>query len=631
MTTKYEFYYKGVLTDLGSVFQSGNSGITTNYKTSNGSDLGSQFMAGNSGILTNYETMYNGLYRDLGSIFQTKLPFIASKATKTGIAVSNIAEQPDYYYAIYTNPENTQAITYNGIDSNLKIIAVGGGGGGGGSSDGESDGGGGGGGVYQVESSLYSGISYDVYVGEGGAGGASQGGAGINSTVWRTEGGSGTYIINCLGGQPGNSTGAGSGGTVENPSGVVGNGGGGGDRGAGYDSTFPSLNLPSYLITADPSYISNNYGGGGGGAKGNSDDVSFSGGYGGGSGSTGSGSGGARGLENYMGTVGFPGAGYGGGGGAGGFTRSSTNFNGGAGASGIVIVYAEIVLPETNLPFTATGSSIYTSTSNTTGTKYCYAIFTNTDFTKTITTTKDGVQLNAIIVGGGGGGGGSTNDQSPGGGGGGGIGLYTINNITTGKTYNITVGIGGNGGQARGNATAGGISQVTGNGITWQSGGGGGGTVGGAGSGGTGEGNGGIGGDRQFPSGNSSYYYISETSKNPLGVPDVLITEQPEYISNYYSGGGGSSKGTEDDVSYGGGYGGNTIIQINGVNTSSGLGGLRGIEDNPSSTNWDGYPGESWGGGGGSGGYYTEGFGGDRFYYPGGPGKQGIVIIYSPI
>jgi hypothetical protein len=608
MTKNYKFNYNGVITDLDTIFEKGNSGITTNYITSNGKDLGSQFMRGNSGIVTEFKTLYNGSYTDLGSLFQERLPFLASGATKTGVAVSNIAGQPDYYYAIYTNPETRQAITYNGIDSNLKIIAVGGGG------------------VYQVEYSLYSGISYDLYVGQGGAGGASQGGAGTNSTVWRYEGGSGAYIINCLGGQPGNFTSAGSGGTVENPSGVVGNGGGGGDRERGDDSTFPSLNLPSYLITADPLYISDKYSGGGGGAKGNSNDTSFSGGYGGGSGR-----GGARGTENATGTVGFPGAGYGGGGGAGGFTRSSTNFNGGAGASGIIVVYAEIIIPETNLPFTATGSSIYKSTSNTTGTRYCYAIFTDTNYTKTVTTSKDGVQLYGIVVGGGGGGGGSTNDQSPGGGGGGGVGLYAINNITSGKTYNITVGIGGAGGPAQGNATAGGTSQVTGNGITWQSTGGGGGTVGGEGSGGSGIGFGGNGGDRQFPSDNSSYYYISEASKNPLGVPVELTNQEPSYISNYYSGGGGSSKGTEDDVSYGGGYGGNTITLINGVYTSSGLGGLRGPEDNPSSTNWDGYPGESWGGGGGSGGYYTSGFLGDRFYYPGGPGKQGIVIIYSPI
>jgi hypothetical protein len=338
MTNKYKFNYNGVITDLGSVFQSGNSGITTKYKTSNGSDLGSQFMAGNSGIVTGYKTFYNSGYVDLGSLFEKKLPFIASGATQTGVAVGN----PKYYYAIYTNPVTLQAITYNGINTSLNIIAVGGGGGGGSSSDGESDGGGGGGAVYQItDSFLYYGISYDIYVGQGGAGGGpsgSQGGAGINSTVWRTEGGSGAYIINCLGGQPGNNTAAGSGGTVAYPLGISGDGGAGGDRNPGLNANFQPLVIPSYLITAAPSYISNNYSGGGGGSKGNSDQTSFSGGYGGGWGF-----GGERGIENATGTVGQNGVGYGGGGGAGGFTRTSTNFNGGAGAGGIIIVYAEII------------------------------------------------------------------------------------------------------------------------------------------------------------------------------------------------------------------------------------------------------------------------------------------------
>lgn len=52
--------------DLADIFESGNSGIATGYKTANGQDIGQLFAAGNSGISTGLIAS-NG--KDLGNIF----------------------------------------------------------------------------------------------------------------------------------------------------------------------------------------------------------------------------------------------------------------------------------------------------------------------------------------------------------------------------------------------------------------------------------------------------------------------------------------------------------------------------------------------------------------------------------
>lgn len=57
--------------DLADIFESGNSGITTGYKTANGQDIGQMFAAGNSGISTGLIAS-NG--KDLGNIFAKPMP-----------------------------------------------------------------------------------------------------------------------------------------------------------------------------------------------------------------------------------------------------------------------------------------------------------------------------------------------------------------------------------------------------------------------------------------------------------------------------------------------------------------------------------------------------------------------------
>ena len=59
--------------DLADIFESGNSGITTGYKTANGQDIGQLFAAGNSGINTGLIAS-NG--KDLGSIFAEPAPAV---------------------------------------------------------------------------------------------------------------------------------------------------------------------------------------------------------------------------------------------------------------------------------------------------------------------------------------------------------------------------------------------------------------------------------------------------------------------------------------------------------------------------------------------------------------------------
>jgi hypothetical protein len=382
--TGYKFMYQGILQDFYEVFHPGNAGITTGFTVANGTDLGTLFAGGDSGITTGYKNLLNN---DLGRLFAQLTPFIATNATILGFTNS-------YYYAIFTDTSVTGIIRPSSnfnypAGFKLNIICVGGGGGGGGAKSGESCGGGGGGGVY-LHSIDYdnSSFNYRVTVGGGGSGGP--------GTVSGSPGGDSqiTYIqivtkfvIRCKGGGQGTTTAAGSGGQVylnnnTNTPIAEGNGGNGGDQSAGancyYNSTGNSLNIPSELITSNPTYISNYYSGGGGGSKSNNN-VSYTAGNGGGT--LGGGLGGARGYQvnpnNVYPMNGTPGNGYGSGGGSGGYSYYDSDvsyippdepepdsyfdpnpvpdlgtinipddfaisYSGGAGKQGIVIVYAAL-------------------------------------------------------------------------------------------------------------------------------------------------------------------------------------------------------------------------------------------------------------------------------------------------
>jgi hypothetical protein len=628
--------------DLIEVFQTRTNTVVTNFISSTGIDLGNIFMTGNSGIVTNYQALSNGIYKDLGSIFDTIMPFVVPVTNTIIYGATTNTTGTRYCYAIFANNNSVvnNTVTINQDNTNITAVLVGGGGGGGNAGT-NSPGGGGGGGVFlATDNPRYIGYTYNVTIGSGGY---YNGTSYVNGTA-TTIVGNGTTFIQCNGGTTGGGDSAGFGGIsyvygVQQDS-VI-NGGNGGDQSNGLNSyynnsdpTYRKLAIPSILVQTLPSYISYYYSGGGAGGKGSNEDSSALGGGGGGYGGTipnpPTGIGGIR----YGSTIydGQPGLSYGGGGGAGGYDKGNNYYGLGApGCQGICIVYAPIIIPVPDLPFTAYGAFIYGATTNTTGTRYCYAIYTDTNINnvKTVTYTKSQVQIYAIVVGGGGGGGGTSLGYSPGGGGGGGVYSNYFNGLSSiGEPIYITVGQGGNGGPVGGSGTAGGTSQVTRaySNEYFTCTGGGGGTIDGSGNEGgwssinspTITPNGGYGGDRQFASSPSQYH----SGGSSLGIPAELLAEHPTYISNYYSGGGGGSKGNGDDVSYAGGYGGNTLVD----NIPSGLGGARGLEGYSSTNYWNGHPGDSWGGGGGSGGWNNV-----SYQYPGGPGKQGIVIIYSPI
>jgi hypothetical protein len=333
--------------DLIDIFETGNSGIDTNFISSAyNKDLGNIFMAGNSGIVTNYKT---GTGSDLGSIFRGKIkyPFSTTGAYITGTTSS-------YYYAIFVSPLYNSSGTNKApggpvagtvtpdptiFPNELNFICVGGGGGGGGA-------------YYSTTTDTST--TYNIYVGAGGIGGppTDPGQPGGTSEIIKQTGG--VSFIRCTGGIQGDGGSAGAGGVVYlygiQQSAVI-NGGLGGDGtrngGLGESSYYNIygnvLGVDPQITSAQPAYASTCYSGGGGGSKtSTSDSKNVAGGQGGGtvSATPNTGLGGAGGLTDVPTTDGFPGNGYGSGGGAGGNESDGTRRPGGPGAQGIVICYA---------------------------------------------------------------------------------------------------------------------------------------------------------------------------------------------------------------------------------------------------------------------------------------------------
>lgn len=298
---------------------------------------------------------------------------------------------------------------------------------------------------------------------------------------------------------------------------------------------------------------------------------------------------------------------------------------------------------EAALPFTAPNTNIAiqnyifgtTAATDTQTTRYCYVIHTRVDDPTTFTVNKE-CTLNIICVGGGGGGGSPRDGQSCGGGGGGGVYKTTLV-VSAGYVIKTRTGAGGlRGGVGNADTNPDGVGDAGGESyvqyarsstgsytIKITSHGGGGGTPDGPGTGGgvtlsgtyLTTGNGGNGGDQT--DGYSSYY--SNNQSRSLEIPSVLINDQSSYIFNYYSGGGGGSRGDTDGRNWKGGNGG-------GNSEKNGNGGTRGANAVNSDGSEVGKDGFGYGGGGGSGG---QGSGGTKFR--GGSGRQGIVIIWAEI
>jgi hypothetical protein len=279
---------------------------------------------------------------------------------------------------------------------------------------------------------------------------------------------------------------------------------------------------------------------------------------------------------------------------------------------------------ERKLPFTVTGAQIYgTTAQDPSGFRYCYAIFTDTSNSyKSATVQQDFTSISITCVGGGGGGGGSSDQSAAGGGGGGAVQKVDLIEIPTGTVYEIIVGAGGAGGDYTINSGAGGNGLISAYGtpeVQLGCFGGTGGNNNAAGSGGLyvpGYISTGSNGGRAAAGQNCTY-------TNPMGdqyldFPAILKNTQPIYICELYAGGGGGTKTSSKDTSYSGGGGGQAPGGI-----SNGFGGVRGAGNQAGSIGQDG---QGWGSGGGAGGFTARD---DNFN--GGAGKQGIVIVYSPI
>lgn len=278
---------------------------------------------------------------------------------------------------LYSFISGTGSLRYNS-NTTVSVVVVGGGGGGGGGANGiEGTGGGGGGGVGVGTLTFLSGVTYTVNVGVGGNAGL---GGSTDATVTAAKNGNNSSIVGGVINEIAN--GGGRGGSSSGTKGSAGSGGSGGGSDGGWDfpgnpggSTKGSGSRLTYYGTIGGNGFTHGGGGGGGGASvkgGNS--VSYNGGDGGngytwtinGSVYGGGGGGGSSGTTYGSGTGGIGGIGGGGsgggtsstastdglintGGGGGGAYggKSSTNFNGGAGGSGIVVVYGPAILPFT--------------------------------------------------------------------------------------------------------------------------------------------------------------------------------------------------------------------------------------------------------------------------------------------
>ncbi len=669
--TGFKFYKDTMLVDFSDVFEPGNSAITTGFK-SGATDLGNLFANGNSGYTTNYK---NSIGTDLGSLFLKKLPFNITGGTYT---TTSLTQDNFIIYNIVVEVGTSTLTFYETPTEGVNFQLVGGGGGGGGSWSNTTAftiysgaGGGGGGNLLVNNFQALINTPYIIAVGSGGAGGLSDdttnasytaptpGSPGNQSSITGTGitlisyggagGNAGTSNTRAIGGAGGNySSNIGGFGGLGG-SGGQGNAGGSGTYNTGTDGTSGYLYINSFLLysnsTSFPTYykpplpnypyanvpvsitLSNWYtvsGGGGGANSTNSTQLAS------GNGGSGVGSGGLDGgnwSTSTPITVAPPYASFGGGGGGGGYLTPA--FPGG---NGLVNIWFTYILSSTE-PFNVSGNNVIVGyTAN-----YKYAIFLEDgQVTPIYPNTAYSTTLNFIVVGGGGGGGRAKSGVSNGGGGGGGAYLLSANQNTS---YDISIGAGGAGGNPSigDSGISGGISQVfniNNNTFLVRCMGGTGGTNTTKGYGGNVYINndavnkvkvnsiditGGDGGDDSSVGLPCTY----NTSGLSLGIYSELITAQPTYISDYYSGGGGGGKGSFDTSNYQPGGGGGTSPP-NSVDSNTGLGGTGSFKD--STPPGDGLPGNGYGSGGGAGGNASN-----ETRYNGGNGRQGIVIVYASL
>jgi hypothetical protein len=373
-------------------------------------------------------------------------------------------------YAV--NPLASAVITWNGagsftptnLDIPIEYLVVAGGGGGGSSAwgtGGASGGGGGGGEVAYGYMDASAGITYNITVGTGGAGGvnnsSSEASNGGNSSFGSytvlgggfggtSNGGVGTGNSGGCGGggafngsftkQGGNNIGSyfgqGGGNSFNDSTSVFGSGGGGGAFEQGFPATLTVGGAGGDGLNIAISGEFLHFGSGGGGGA-----FDSGGNPAGGSGGADSGGNGGTGATSGVGSPGIDGLGGGGGGGS----YTGAHQNGGAGGDGTVMIrfpyYRQIPLENLNTVTVATTNGYYTiaftdSTNNFVNypqfdgyTVYTFradAGFTNGSFV--VTAAADISDVSWLVIAGGGSGGGGTSDQV--GSGGGGAGGYRL-------------------------------------------------------------------------------------------------------------------------------------------------------------------------------------------------------------
>ena len=640
---------------------------------------------------------------------KTFIPISASGGT---ILPAVYSEGRFYRLHAFTATGSTDFVVENvGNEGEIEYLVVGGGGGGG-----MDMGGGGGGGGVLAGTGTVSETSYPVVVGAGG-GGAPRAGTGTgtqgrtthNFTVLGTNGGDSSFLnLTALGGgrggmsywtssagqvnargQAGGSGGGASG--YDTPTnqgsgdGTLGqgfrggnavyryySGGGGGAGGVGGQGAFNGAPFGGPGVS-NAILGTNYFWAGGGGGSGYSGTGGNGGNGGGGGGAVGTTSGGA-GLNNgqpggggsILSQTNRPG-GNGGvntGGGGGGGSHYTANNQGGDGGSGIVVVRYPITGPPTGDFIVATGGTITTLTEG--NDIYAVHSFTNTGAQTFEVLNADGLlgdnEIEYLVVGGGGSGG---SDM----GGGGGAGGYLAGTTTVSAgTYTVAVGPGGTGnnsgvGNRRG--WEGGVSALTGTGVSLTALGGGGGAsnhdrgtnpAGGVNNGVTvasGGGASGGGGNAQSNAGITSLY---GGSRRGTGTPGQG-SDGGTGSGTWYPGSGGGSGGPGQSSPPTGGIGTqNNILGTNFwwaaggggsnysafQNNSGGRGGGGGgAHNNVNNAGVDGINPAAQGGGGnintqanrpgGAAGANTGSGGGGGSHYSsnnfGGAGGSGIVVI----
>ena len=358
---------------------------------------------------------------------------VAGNGTDTINYQTNITLTQGYYFTAYCDNARwslksgsipTQTLNYTSSGwfiapeyfSSITVKVLGSGGGGYG-----SGGAGGGGGGYvsgDLSLNLTSGTNYTITVGAGGSGG-------INTTVAPGNGSNSSFgtLLVATGGKAGQQYQNGSGGNGTGGSIILG-GNGGDSSGANPGNNGSSVS-----------------GGGTGGRGGRGSGLSGMNGGGGGASYLGNGGDGGNGSSGSYTNGTSATANSGGGGGGGGQKTGSLAYLGGSGGSGLVVVY-----------WSWSGAS---ATAATTPPTLEFIQFRNTG----TWTAPTGITTARVTAFGGGGGGATGPDTAKPGGGGGITTVTRLLNITPGTSYNVTVGIGGDGTNvAGGNGTAGGTS-----------------------------------------------------------------------------------------------------------------------------------------------------------------------------